>query len=48
MADAINAEVSYDMTMSVNFADFYLFDNTLKCFEEQKLNINLYATYKYQ
>jgi hypothetical protein len=48
IADAINAQISYDMTMNVDFADFYLFDNKLKYFEEQKLNINLYATYKFQ
>ena len=47
MADAVKAELAYDLSMNVNFSEFYLLNQQKVFLDEQKLNINLYSRFKY-
>lgn len=42
MADAVRAEVLYDITMNVKFSDFYRLAFQKNILQEQNLNFNLY------
>ncbi len=42
LADAVRAEVLYEVSMSVDFPSFYLLSLQKQFIEQEKLNFNLY------
>jgi hypothetical protein len=46
LAEATKAEISYELSMNVDFRKFYLLKHQKELLEQEKLNFNLYKLYR--